>query len=58
MAMGRRAKKAAAEKPLAPGARKISLYGLDIGIFLGFDELANTYAAYVNEIIAYATYVN
>jgi hypothetical protein len=58
MAMGRRAKKPAAEKPLAPGTRKISLYGLDIGCTLFREYPPHTYVAYVNEIIAYAAYVN
>ncbi|GES41062.1 hypothetical protein RsS62_03140 [Rhizobium dioscoreae] len=40
MASGRRAKKAAAEKLLAPGARKIALYGLDIGTFPVLNEMA------------------
>jgi hypothetical protein len=57
MAMGRRAKKPAAEKPFAPGARNISLYGFDTVHSFQLSNAIPTYVAYVIEIMVYATYV-
>src|SRR5262245_14097187 len=58
MAMGSRARKPAAENPLAPGAANISLYGFDTGHSCLISKPIIPYAAYVNEIITYAAYVN